>query len=147
MTSYDYNKTGLILSILGGLLSITLGFSLAAIYPDFASRVKDLFIIIQGFAIIGGYITLIGTAIVSFNVKVGKYLILLSGIVAGGNLLTIFGAIQLTKKFTTQKQERLPYICASCGEFSHTFAEYCENCGTKGSLRKAMKSDYELFLL
>ena len=98
MTSYDYNKTGLILSILGGLLSITLGFSLAVIYPDFAPRVKDLFIIIQGFAIIGGYITLIGTAIVSFNVKVGKYLILLSGIVAGGNLLTIFGAIQLTKK-------------------------------------------------
>ncbi|MFX0030494.1 MAG: hypothetical protein ACFE8B_14885, partial [Candidatus Hermodarchaeota archaeon] len=117
------------------------------VYPELASFSGDLFAIIQGFAIIGGIITLIGTAIVSFNVKVGKYLILVSGIVAGGNLLTIFGAILLTKKFTTQKQERLPYICASCGEFSHTFAKYCENCGTKGSLRKAMKSDYELFLL
>ncbi|MFW9825578.1 MAG: hypothetical protein ACFFE4_21730 [Candidatus Thorarchaeota archaeon] len=33
-------KTGLILSILGGLLSITLGFSLAAFYPDLASIVQ-----------------------------------------------------------------------------------------------------------
>jgi len=40
-------------------------------------------------------------------------------------------------------KKSFPYICNSCGEFTHTFAEYCEKCGTKGSLREAKNIDYE----
>jgi uncharacterized OB-fold protein len=35
------------------------------------------------------------------------------------------------------------YICSSCGEFLHTFREYCEYCGEKDSVRDATKEDYE----
>jgi len=35
------------------------------------------------------------------------------------------------------------YVCNSCGEFSHTLADYCEKCGGKDSLRKAIKEDYK----
>lgn len=36
-----------------------------------------------------------------------------------------------------------PYVCDSCGEFTHTLTEYCEKCGEKNSLRKATKKDYK----
>lgn len=36
-----------------------------------------------------------------------------------------------------------PYVCDSCGEFTHTLTEYCEKCGEKDSLRKATKQDYK----
>jgi uncharacterized OB-fold protein len=35
------------------------------------------------------------------------------------------------------------FICSECGEFAHTMNEYCERCGTRGTLHKAHKSDYE----
>lgn len=37
------------------------------------------------------------------------------------------------------------YICSSCGEFSHTERDYCEACGEKGSIHKAIKQDYESY--
>jgi len=37
------------------------------------------------------------------------------------------------------------YICSSCGEFLHTFLEYCEFCGEKGSVREATKEDYNSY--
>ncbi|MFX1350556.1 MAG: hypothetical protein ACFE92_17935 [Promethearchaeota archaeon] len=40
-------------------------------------------------------------------------------------------------------KQTFPYICDSCREFIHTLTEYCESCGSKGSLRKAMNRDYE----
>lgn len=102
MTSNDHKKTGIILSIIGGLLSIGLGFVLAVfprfMFPNLESGLGESYKIIPGFTIIGGIITLIGTAIVPFKIKLAKYIILISGIVAGGNVLTIIGAIMLTKK-------------------------------------------------
>ena len=35
-----------------------------------------------------------------------------------------------------------PYICSSCGKFTHTEREYCESCGTKNTIIKAKKQDY-----
>jgi len=90
--------SGLILSILGGLSSIAIGFWLAGIYPNLSSSLSESFIIIQAITIIGGTITLIGTAIVPFNIKVAKLIILISGIVSGGNIITIIGAISIQKK-------------------------------------------------
>ncbi|MFX0033438.1 MAG: hypothetical protein ACFE8E_06865 [Candidatus Hodarchaeota archaeon] len=36
-----------------------------------------------------------------------------------------------------------PFICAKCGEFSHTIRDFCEKCGTKGSIHKASKQSYQ----
>lgn len=90
--------SGFIISIIGGLGSIALGFWLPQIFPNIASALGESFIIIQGITIIGGIITLIGAAIVSFAANVGKVIILISGIVAGGNVITIIGAIIIFKK-------------------------------------------------
>jgi len=35
-----------------------------------------------------------------------------------------------------------PYVCGSCGEFSHTEMQFCDKCGAE-SLRKATKTDYK----
>lgn len=37
------------------------------------------------------------------------------------------------------------YICSNCGEFSHTFTDYCEMCGKEGGIREANKDDYEKY--
>ncbi|MCK4381470.1 MAG: hypothetical protein KAW51_10060 [Candidatus Lokiarchaeota archaeon] len=40
-------------------------------------------------------------------------------------------------------KKAFPYKCNSCGEFLYTLAEYCEICGTKGSLRETNNVDFE----
>lgn len=141
MTGETHKKTGLILSTIGGLFSFALSF----LYPNLASVLGVYIIILQGFTFVGGILILIGVAITFLNIKIGKFFILISGIVSGGNVLAIVGAVLLTKKKGTKGvyKSTFPFICDSCGEFSHTFAEYCENCGTKGSLREATSRDYE----
>jgi hypothetical protein len=102
MTTNDYKMAGFILAIVGGLSSIGLGLFLVVfpnlMFPNLSSGLGEAFIIIQGFTIGGGIITLIGIGIAQFKIKLGKYIMLLSGIIAGGNILTIIGAIILTKK-------------------------------------------------
>jgi len=34
------------------------------------------------------------------------------------------------------------YICRSCGNFTHSFTEYCEICGSKDALSGAVRADY-----
>ncbi len=38
--------------------------------------------------------------------------------------------------------ETFPYFCGNCKKFTYMLREYCENCGSKDSLRKATKEDY-----
>lgn len=35
-----------------------------------------------------------------------------------------------------------PFVCNNCKKFTNILREYCENCGSKDSLRKATKEDY-----
>ena len=35
-----------------------------------------------------------------------------------------------------------PYFCIICKNFTDILREVCENCGNKGSLRKATKEDF-----
>ncbi|MFX0177912.1 MAG: hypothetical protein ACFE85_16980 [Candidatus Hodarchaeota archaeon] len=35
-----------------------------------------------------------------------------------------------------------PYLCTKCGKLSNMKREFCENCGTKNSLREISKEDY-----
>ncbi|MFX1391861.1 MAG: hypothetical protein ACFE9Z_17490 [Promethearchaeota archaeon] len=146
MTEETHKKTGFILSIIGGLASIALTFGLRFVYPEIASLLGNAFVIVQMFTLVGGILILIGVSIAFLNIKVGKIFILISGIIAGGNVLAIGGAVLLTKKVTTTKaiyKSTFPFICDSCKQFTHTFAEYCENCGAKDSLREATPKDYE----
>ena len=39
-----------------------------------------------------------------------------------------------------------PFFCEKCKTFTDTFREYCEDCGTEGSLRKATKADYKQYI-
>ena len=36
-----------------------------------------------------------------------------------------------------------PYVCMNCGEFTSSEQEYCENCGTKASMRRTLREDYD----
>ena len=99
--------SGFIISIIGGLSSILIGFVLPAVYPNLSTGLSEIFIIIQGLAIIGGIITLIGTVVVAFYNKAGYLIILISGIVAGGNIITIIGAISIIKKVKTGRFEQI----------------------------------------
>ena len=39
-----------------------------------------------------------------------------------------------------------PFFCVECQKFTDTIREYCEHCGTKNSLRKATKRDFDLHI-
>jgi len=39
--------------------------------------------------------------------------------------------------------EAFPYFCENCKKFIYMLREYCENCGSKDSLRKATIEDFE----
>ena len=99
--------SGFIVSIIGGLSSILIGFVLPEVYPILSSGLSKFFIIIQGLTIIGGILTLIGTFVVAFYNKAGYLIILISGIVAGGNIITIIGAILIIKKVKPGKIEQM----------------------------------------
>ena len=35
------------------------------------------------------------------------------------------------------------FICAECGEFSHSEREYCEKCGSQNTIRSASSKDFK----
>ncbi|MFW9948205.1 MAG: hypothetical protein ACFFDX_15375 [Candidatus Odinarchaeota archaeon] len=39
-----------------------------------------------------------------------------------------------------------PFFCGECKTFTDLLLEYCENCGTKDSLRKATKNDFKFYV-
>jgi hypothetical protein len=91
---------GIILSFIGGLLSIFLfGFALMFIYPEF-QILGSLFIsVFQTIMITGGIITLVGTFMSLFtntpdSIRIAWIIILIGGLVGGGNILSILGAMQ-----------------------------------------------------
>ena len=44
-------------------------------------------------------------------------------------------------------QKTFSHICNDCGEFTYIQYEFCEKCGTKNSVRKAMIEDYTKYFL
>lgn len=94
---------GIILSIIGGLSSILLGFLIPDILPGVTSLMGEFVIILQEITIAGGIITLIGVIIVISNPKTGGIIILIGGLVAGLNFLTIIGAASIFKKINRER--------------------------------------------
>ncbi len=91
---------GIILSFIGGLLSIFFfGMLLLVLYPEF-QILGSLFVsIFKTFMIIGGIITIIGAFISLFtntpdSIRIVWITILIGGLVGGGNILSILGAMQ-----------------------------------------------------
>ena len=39
-----------------------------------------------------------------------------------------------------------PFFCDECKTFTDLLKEYCENCGAKDSLRKAIKNDFKFYI-
>lgn len=82
---------GLILSIIGGLISFSLGIWIVEIIPEL-SLLGGFMVILQGILLTGGIITFVGAAVVFFKIKIGKIIIWIGGILGGINYLIIMGA-------------------------------------------------------
>jgi len=82
---------GLILSIIGGLISFSLGIWIVEIIPEL-SLLGGFMVILQGILLTVGIITFVGAAVVFFKIKIGKIIIWIGGILGGINYLIIMGA-------------------------------------------------------
>lgn len=89
---------GFIISLIGGLLSLALGFGIPFVYPELVYYMEDLMMILQTITIIGGVVSIIGAILVFSKPKVGGTIALAGGFIAGINFITIIGAIQIFKK-------------------------------------------------
>ena len=100
LDSVDISKFlgGLIASLIGGLASILIGFSIPFVYPEIEYYMEDFIIILQTIIIIGGIVNIIGSLVVFFKPKLGVIIIFIGGIVAGINIITLFGASSISKK-------------------------------------------------
>ena len=90
---------GIILGLIGGLISIFLGVTLKLLFPEF-EILGDVFIsVFRTIMIIGGIITLIGVFISLFtkkpdSIRIAWIIILIGGLLGGGNVISIIGAMQ-----------------------------------------------------
>jgi len=103
LDSVDTSKFlgGFIVSLIGGLASILLGFSIPLVYPELAHHMEDIIIIMQTITIIGGIVSVIGSLIIFVKPKLGVTIIFIGGIVAGINIITLLGASSISKKLRT----------------------------------------------
>ncbi|MBY8992096.1 MAG: hypothetical protein KGD58_15230 [Candidatus Lokiarchaeota archaeon] len=91
---------GIILGLIGGFVSIFLfGFMLMIIYPEFEILGSVFILTFRIIMTIGGIITLVGVFISLFtktpdSIRIAWIIILIGGLVGGGNILSILGAMQ-----------------------------------------------------
>ena len=89
---------GIVVSIIGGLASISLGIGLVYLYPELADLMSGFFMILQTITIFGGIVSIIGSITVFFKPKLGGFIVLAGGFIAGINLITIIGARIIFRK-------------------------------------------------
>jgi len=88
---------GVILSVIGGSLSLLLGLFIFDIYPEFLIFGELFVLTFQIILILGGVISLFGALLSYIRPKLAWIIILIGALLGGGNILTIFGAIQIKK--------------------------------------------------
>ncbi|MFX0026241.1 MAG: hypothetical protein ACFE8M_07485 [Candidatus Hermodarchaeota archaeon] len=98
---------GIILTLIGGVLSILLGIFITVIYPVFFILGELFVLILKIITILGGIISLLGALLSIFRPKLAWIIILIGGIIAGGNMLTIIGAILIKKHIKYEKVMRV----------------------------------------
>ena len=89
---------GFIISLIGGLTSIALGFGIPFVYPELVYYMEDVVLILQTFMIIGGIVSIVGAILVFFNPKLGGVIVLVGSFIAGLNIISIIGASRIFKK-------------------------------------------------
>ena len=71
-------RGGLILSIIGRLISFSLGIWIVEIIPEL-SLLGEFMVILRGILLTGGIVTFVGAAVVFFKIKIGKIIIWIGG--------------------------------------------------------------------
>ncbi|MFX1556152.1 MAG: hypothetical protein ACFFC9_02770, partial [Promethearchaeota archaeon] len=85
-------------------------------------------------------------------------------------IIAILGIVSLVVIFYIRRKHRMPfetkpkisdkkvdkrekdymkafkYVCSNCHKFTHTLRNFCENCGTKDSLKLATKEDFHKYM-
>jgi len=89
---------GFIISLIGGLSSIALGFGIPFVYPELVYYIEDAMLILQTIMIIGGVVSIIGAILIFSKPKLGGAIVLVGGFIAGINIITIIGASRTFKK-------------------------------------------------
>lgn len=85
------NKTGFGLSMLGGYISIILGFMIPWIYPEFYIFGERFVLWFQTILNIGGIITILGAILYTTDAHSSRVLILIGSLVGGVNIISILG--------------------------------------------------------
>lgn len=85
------NNTGFGLSILGGFISLILGFIIPWIYPEFYLFGEIFVLSFQIILSIGGIITILGAILYTTNARSSRVLILIGSLVGGLNIISLLG--------------------------------------------------------
>lgn len=88
---------GVILSLIGGLISLLLGLFLHDLYPEFLFFGEFFVLTFQICLILGGLISFTGVLLSYIRLKLAFIIILIGGLLGGGNILTLIGAGQIRK--------------------------------------------------
>ena len=134
---------GIIISLIGGALSILLGFGLPFIYPNITSSMTVITSILQITMIIGGIVSIFGALFVFYKPRLGSTFVAVGGLISGLNIVTIVGAGRILKKLResgwkpTKKKKRAPkgkqgeIYCPFCHSEVKSGQELCDYCGNR----------------
>jgi len=86
---------GVILSLIGGSISLFLGLFLIDLYPVILFFGELFALTFQICLILGGLISFAGVLLSYIRLKIAWIIILFGSLLGGGNILTIIGAIQI----------------------------------------------------
>ncbi|MDX1797888.1 MAG: hypothetical protein R3255_04505 [Candidatus Lokiarchaeia archaeon] len=95
-------KIGIIISIIGGIFTILVSFAFPTLFPELSSIGPNFVMILQIVTIIGGIITIIGGLLSLKSALISGILVILGGIVGGGNIISfVAGGLILRERKTS----------------------------------------------
>ncbi|MFX0005588.1 MAG: hypothetical protein ACFFA7_06580 [Promethearchaeota archaeon] len=96
-------KTGIIISIIGGIFTILISFAIPTLYPELSSIGPNFVMILQIVTIIGGIITIVGGLLSLKAALISGILVILGGIVGGGNIISFVAAGLILREHKASK--------------------------------------------
>ena len=148
------NTSGMVLGIIGGCLSIFLGIFYSTEGAGGAGIVTILGIL-KLCMLVGGIIAIVGGAKANSNPKQARILLILGGIIAAVNIISIIagGLVKESELVPDQREDRTieetsplgsDYkFCAHCGARIPRETNFCEFCGLEDSPIKILNSRLE----